>query len=152
MLTLAESEAALDLAATLSLLLHAALTPTLAESPVALDHAATQLILPTPLDVAVLEALAELPLAPSATLLTVLTDIPAESPHAVALGVVTPSVPFPLPFLAAPDTALDATLVRMTSALTTLSQHSPFVPLLPTLYPLPPRRDLCLSEELAATT
>jgi hypothetical protein len=122
--TLAESALALDHAATPRLL--AALTLLPADSPHALPDGAVDPLLhaaPPP-------ALAELPLAPCATPSTALTDTPAERPLALLHGAVTPSTDapdtlYPHPCHALPDTALDATPVRMTSAPTTLSPHSP---------------------------
>ena len=122
MLLLADSPLAADLAATP--VLPAALTLLLADSAHALTSGAAHLSL----HAAPLPALAELPLAPSATLSTVHTDTPAERALAHPDGAVTPftvALLFPHPCHALLDTALDATLVRMTSAPTTLSPHSP---------------------------
>ena len=109
---------------------HAAHTPTPAESALALDLAA----IPLP-HAALTLLLADSALAltngaahPPTTLSTVHTDTPAERALAHPDGAVTPftdALLFPHPCHALLDTALDATLVKMTSAPTTLSPHSP---------------------------
>lgn len=112
---------------------HAAHTPTPAESALALDlaaiplpHAALTLLLADSAH-ALTNGAAHPPLPPT-TLSTVHTDTPAERAFAHPDGAVTPftdALFFPHPCHALLDTALDATLVRMTSAPTTLSPHSP---------------------------